>query len=109
MTEGQRRARSFHSDALGVDKHYLVYLPAGYDASRPRYPVIYFLHGLGGDETNGSARQLAEAADAMDSQAIVVMPDGDDGFYIDRAPVDYDACLRTAPTVLAAAVPRDVA
>jgi len=35
--------------------HYCVYLPAGYDASAtrnpaPRYPVLYFLHGLGDNE-----------------------------------------------------------
>src|SRR5688500_8372811 len=54
---------TFHSAALGVDKHYLVYLPAGYDASPDRrYPVVYLLHGLGGDETNWIEHgKLAEA------------------------------------------------
>ena len=33
--------RTFHSDALGVDKHYLVYLPIGYD-DKPtaKWPVL---------------------------------------------------------------------
>src|SRR5258708_1276598 len=51
-TQGTVATRSFHSDSLGVDKSYLVYLPGGYDTSPARYPVIYMLHGLGGDETN---------------------------------------------------------
>ena len=87
----------FHSNALGVDKRYEVYLPGGYGPSSGRYPVIYLLHGLGGDETNW-VRQgaLAETADAMGLAAIVVMPDGDDGWYANWAspPLDYDTCLK---------------
>ena len=37
---------------------------------------------------------LDAAADALGLDAIVVMPDGDDGFYVDSpAPIDYDACI----------------
>jgi len=90
----------FSSAALGADKQYVVYLPAGYDSSDRRYPVIYMLHGLGGNETNWTAQgKLAEAADAMNLQAIVVMPDGDTGFYVNGVTEpDKAACLRTAPT-----------
>ena len=87
----------FRSAALGVDKSYLVYLPAGYDASpRTHWPVLYYLHGLGGDETNWTRYgHLDEAADQLGLAAIVVMPDGDDDFYIDSAmPIDHAACLR---------------
>jgi S-formylglutathione hydrolase FrmB len=86
----------FHSDALGVDKAVLVYLPRGYDAAATtRWPVLYYLHGLGGDETNWVKQgKLDAAADALGLAAIVVMPDGDDGFYIDSAdPIDYDQCM----------------
>lgn len=85
----------FHSDALGVDKAYRIYLPAGYDAAPARrYPAIYMLHGLGGNETDWTAGGgLAEVADAIHLQAIVVMPDGDSGFYADRVtPADPAAC-----------------
>jgi enterochelin esterase-like enzyme len=40
---------SYHSRALKGTIHYSVYLPPGYDTSRKRYPVIYYLHGLPGD------------------------------------------------------------
>jgi S-formylglutathione hydrolase FrmB len=87
----------FHSDALGVDKAVVIYLPRGYD-SQParRWPVFYYLHGLGGNETNWVKQgQLDAAADRLGLAAIVVMPDGDDGFYIDsRAPIDYEQCMK---------------
>lgn len=86
-----------HSDALGVDKNYLVYLPAGYDAAPgKRWPAFYYLHGLTSPETEWvEDGKLDAAADALGLGAIVVMPDGDDGFYVDSAaPIDYDACMR---------------
>ncbi|MEO7097540.1 MAG: hypothetical protein ABI175_30040, partial [Polyangiales bacterium] len=46
-------AERVESAALGVTKSVVVYLPAGYEADPARrWPVYYFLHGLGGDETN---------------------------------------------------------
>ncbi len=87
----------FHSDALGVDKDVVVYLPAGYDPTgSKRWPVLFYLHGLGGDETNWVERgKLDEAADALGLGAIVVMPDGDNNFYSDsRSKPDYSACLK---------------
>lgn len=96
-TKGTVEKRTFTSAALGVDKQYLVYLPAGY-AGEPtkRWPVFYYLHGLTGNETNWiELGKLDAAADAIGLQAIVVMPDGDDSFYVDGiAQVDYDACMK---------------
>ncbi|HSN26526.1 MAG TPA: alpha/beta hydrolase-fold protein, partial [Kofleriaceae bacterium] len=86
-----------YSEALGVDKTYLVYVPAGYDDSpATRWPVFYYLHGLTSPETEWvQYGRLDEAADKLHLAAIVVMPDGDDGFYIDSAaPIDFDACMR---------------
>src|SRR5205814_1353815 len=75
----------FHSGALGVDKAVVIYLPRGYDAQPARrWPVFYYLHGLGGNETNWTQKgELDAAADQLGLAAIVVMPDGDDGFYVD--------------------------
>jgi S-formylglutathione hydrolase FrmB len=87
----------FHSDALGVDKAVVVYLPRGYDSDAARrWPVFYYLHGLGGNETNWVQNgKLDAAADALGLGAIVVMPDGDDGFYVDSASkIDYDQCMK---------------
>ncbi len=96
-TKGAVATEHFHSEALGVDKDVRVYLPAGYDpAATKRYPVFYYLNGLTGDETNWvDLAKLDEAADGLALAAIVVMPDGDNNFYIDSAmPEDYDSCMK---------------
>ena len=95
---GTVRTEKFASAALGVDKQYLVYLPTGYDAQpQARWPVFYYLHGLMGDETNWvKLGHLDAAAGALGLQAIVVMPDGDDGFYANAVTgIDYDQCMET--------------
>lgn len=91
---GMVATRSFRSAALGVDKRYRVYLPASYARSERRYPVIYLLHGIAGDESNWlELGDLAGAADRARLQAIVVMPDGDASFYVNSvAPARFDAC-----------------
>jgi S-formylglutathione hydrolase FrmB len=94
---GKVVTRTFHSTALGVDKSYLVYLPRDYDSRlEVRWPVFYYLNGLLGDETAWvKVGHLDAAADALGLDAIVVMPDGDDGFYVDTARViDYEACMK---------------
>ena len=92
---GNVRTERFKTAALGVEKSYVVYLPAGYETSGKRYPVFYYLHGLGGDETNWTeAGKIQQAADVLELEAILVMVDGDDAFYINGvAPVDYDKCI----------------
>jgi S-formylglutathione hydrolase FrmB len=91
--------RSFTSTALGGDKKYQVYLPRGYDDSTHRFPVAVYLHGLGGNETNWVTHGLLDkAADALDLSIIVVMPDGDDSFYVNRAQTErYEDCLKKKP------------
>lgn len=91
--------RSFASASLGVEKGYVVYLPRGYDDGAARFPVVYLLHGLGGNEGNWVAHGgLAETANRLDLPAIVVMPDGDDGFYVNgHQKADYAACLTRKP------------
>jgi predicted alpha/beta superfamily hydrolase len=49
---------ALQSRILGETVHYCVMLPSGYDTataghSPRRYPVLYFLHGLGADEQRG--------------------------------------------------------
>jgi S-formylglutathione hydrolase FrmB len=94
-THGKITKERFHSNALGVDKDYVLYLPADYESGK-KFPVFYYLHGLTGKETDWwHGGKIDEAADQLGLEAILVMPDGDDGFYSDAVtPVDYDACMK---------------
>ncbi len=48
--------RVLASKAMGHDVGYVVWTPADYNAGgTTRYPVIYFLHGMGGNEASDSA------------------------------------------------------
>jgi endo-1,4-beta-xylanase len=46
---------TFTSTVLGADVSYLVYLPPGYQTQTTRYPVVYWLHGLGGNQRGGAS------------------------------------------------------
>jgi S-formylglutathione hydrolase FrmB len=100
---GTVSADYFVPAALGVRKDYLVYLPPSYasDGAR-RFPVVYLLHGAWGSEDDWVQQGGLDVV--MDSliaagmpEMIVVMPDGDDGFYTEWAPrFDRKVCpLRT--------------
>jgi len=92
---GEVREATFHSASLGVDKTYEVYLPASYAQGDKRYPVVYMLHGLGGSETDWLEMGIVKAAEEVGLDAIVVMLDGDDSFYVNSAtPAGFDACLK---------------
>jgi S-formylglutathione hydrolase FrmB len=41
---------TYKSTAMNVDIGYNIFLPSDYNSSNDRYPVIYHLHGLGGNE-----------------------------------------------------------
>lgn len=72
----------YHSDKLGTDRRMTVYTPAGYETSGRNYPVLYLLHGMGGDENAWS--ELGRATQILDNliasgkarPMIVVMPNG---------------------------------
>jgi enterochelin esterase-like enzyme len=40
----------YKSPTLSMDRRMYVYTPPGYDSSKDSYPVLYLLHGAGGDE-----------------------------------------------------------
>lgn len=92
------------SQALGTWKHVIVWLPPSYTTSGSRrYPVAYYLHGAYGDESNWTGvgqldRTLDSLAGAGIPEMIVVMPDGDDGFYTTWNFLgDYAGCRRDRP------------
>jgi len=71
----------YDSPTLKMKRRMTVYTPAGYDQGK-HYPVMYLLHGAGGDENAWS--ELGRAAQIMDNliatgkarPMIVVMPNG---------------------------------
>ena len=88
MGTGSMETPTIFSPILGIDWNYSVYLPAGYDDSPLRYPVIYLLHGLYGNHGNFSDRLevslLLDRLEAATGQsAIAVCVDGFNSFYID--------------------------
>ena len=98
---GSVRADTLWSQSLGTRKQVMVYLPRSYaTAPERRYPVALYLHGLGGRESDWT--QLGRLDAVMDSlvaagfaEMIVVMPDGDDGWYTTwNSLPSYEACLR---------------
>lgn len=40
----------YYSPTIGKNRRMSVYFPAGYETSKAKYPVLYLLHGSGGDE-----------------------------------------------------------
>jgi S-formylglutathione hydrolase FrmB len=104
---GTVRTDTMWSQALGVTKQLMVYLPPSY--SRPesatrRYPVAVYLHGSFGSEVDWIAQgRLAQTMDSLIAtgmrEMIVVMPDGDDGWWTTwNALNDVAACRRTPRT-----------
>ncbi len=84
---GSLRADTVWSQSLGIRKRLLIYLPPSYatDTAR-RYPVAFYLHGLTGNEDNWLQQaRIDRVADSLFArgtpEAIVIMPDGDDGWY----------------------------
>ncbi|MDX1470788.1 MAG: alpha/beta hydrolase-fold protein [Flavobacteriaceae bacterium] len=74
--------RWYDSPTLGMDRRITIYTPPGYEDSNEKYPVLYLLHGAGGDEM--AWIQLGRTAQIMDNliaqgkakPMIVVMPNG---------------------------------
>lgn len=73
----------YDSPGLGMKRRMTVYTPAGYeDSGKTRYPVLYLLHGMGGDEEAwmdlGRASQILDnlIAQGKARPMIVVMPNG---------------------------------
>lgn len=72
----------YPAPGLGGQRRMAVYTPAGYEDSKESYPVLYLLHGAGGDEE--AWLMLGRAAQIMDNlialgkakPMIVVMPNG---------------------------------
>lgn len=82
IPHGSVTRRWYDSPGLGIDRRLTIYTPPGYESSKANYPVLYLLHGAGGDEEAWIA--LGRTAQIMDNliaqgkakPMIVVMPNG---------------------------------
>jgi S-formylglutathione hydrolase FrmB len=74
----------FYSPAVDRTMKYNIVLPADYESSDERYPVLYLLHGLTSNYTAWS-RQGAAFYSGIYGDLIVVMPDGGNSWYINYA------------------------
>src|SRR3984885_9025757 len=93
--QGRIDCNAMQSHILGQTVHYCVILPPGYDAataahSPRRYPVLYFLHGLGDNEQflfKGGGWDLTEDLRRQNkiSDFLIVAPEGKRSFYINSA------------------------
>ena len=54
----------YDSPTAGLTRRLTVYTPAGYETSGKQYPVLYLLHGIGGDENAWS--ELGRAVQILD-------------------------------------------
>ena len=73
----------YDSKILGINRRLTVYTPYGYEANpKAKYPVLYLLHGAGGDEeawsSMGRTAQILDnlIAKGLAQPMIVVMPNG---------------------------------
>lgn len=102
VPHGEIRQVWYSSAMMKLPRRMFVYTPPGYDKSKDRYPVLYLLHGWGGDEeewTNaGFLPQLMDQllAEKKIKPMLVVMPNGHP---------DEQAAPHVVPTAGNAALP----
>jgi S-formylglutathione hydrolase FrmB len=93
--QGRIDCNALESHVLGQTVHYCVMLPADYDTATTglaprRYPVLYFLHGLGNNEQtlfkSGGWNVIEDLRQQGKITAfLVVAPEGKSSFYINSA------------------------
>ena len=82
IPHGSVTRRWYDSPGLGMDRRITIYTPPGYETSKESYPVLYLLHGAGGDEEAwinlGRTSQILDnlIAQGKAKPMIVVMPNG---------------------------------
>lgn len=86
--QSRTEVKTIHSNILGADRDYTVYLPAGYESQPDRYyPVLYLLHGMNGTNKDWADRghlkdvmdQLRAAGEVCDM--IVISPNAGGNIY----------------------------
>jgi S-formylglutathione hydrolase FrmB len=95
------------SSALGTVKDVTVYLPPTYDSAQRRFPTVYYLHGATGNERSWLDRLHVDlVADSLIRtglpEIIIVMPDGDTGYWTDWASTEGFATQCAGDSLLTA-------
>lgn len=81
IPQGSIDTITYYSNTVGVKRNALVYMPPGFSQQR-KYPVLYLLHGIGGDEfewlRNGRPQVILDNlyAQGKVEPMIVVLPNG---------------------------------
>jgi S-formylglutathione hydrolase FrmB len=91
VTTSRVQTIALKSALVGTVLPYDVVLPPGYDnaGQRENYPVLYLLHGLGGQHDNWITKTRLLSY-ATQYRMIVVTPEGNDGWYTDSATIASD-------------------
>ncbi len=82
VPHGTVARRWYNSPTLGKERRLTIYTPPGYEKSGKSYPVLYLLHGMGGDEEAwialGRTSQILDnlIAEGKAKPMIVVMTNG---------------------------------
>lgn len=99
VPHGQVTAVWYSSPTIGMDRRMFIYTPPGYEKDKKSYPVLYLLHGGGGDEdvwlSRGRANYIVDnlIASGKAVPMIVVITNGNPN--TPAAPLDRS--LSTAP------------
>jgi enterochelin esterase-like enzyme len=111
ITRGTLANVQYDSKSLGTRRQMFVYTPPGYSTER-KYPVLYLLHGLGGDNHEwlwyGAEEILNNlSADGKLMPMIVVFPNGNSSVTVDTPPARQpgSAAPATTPAARAGAAP----
>jgi len=98
----------YDSPTLGMTRRLFVYTPYGYENNNDKYPVLYLLHGAGGDEdawsTMGRTRQILDnlIEKGLAKPMICVMPNGNPNqvaartLMIPEKPMDREAYMNNS-------------
>ena len=81
IQHGKEEMVEYYSETVGTNRKMLVYTPPGYTTDQ-KYPVLYLMHGIGGDETEWQRFASPDIlldnllADNKAVPMIIVMPNG---------------------------------
>jgi len=83
------------SSILKKEKAYAVYLPEGYESSQRMYPILYLLHGAGGNQSSwiqgGDMQRIVDKTieDGKAEPMIIVMPDAELTYFMNTSDKEY--------------------